>query len=151
MTITEFIQNEKTKDIQMSTFHYPKLIQTENKNFTAIVNYESILDHYVPVLRDYIVEIELTDNEATRYMFNLKKLSYKLYNTTEYWFTILFANEWYSGVQFDGTQKKIKVFSSDGINKIKLVLGVDSPFIQIYQSELNSDKKRVIQEQNAMQ
>jgi len=66
--------------------------------------------------------IELSDAECRIYKLNPKKLSYKIYDTTEIWFLILLANNIKSVTEFDLENNTILVPTNKMINKLlKLV------------------------------
>ena len=117
------------------------------------MNYQSIMDRYVQYIRDYITEIELSQEEMRKYRYNPKRLSFNLYGTTSYWWSIIFANQIHSLTEFDFSRDNvIKVFTREGISAFSTVLSVDKTFISENQSEVSKDRKSVtsmLQKQNA--
>lgn len=151
MTIDQFIQTEKNKSVKYPNYFYQKVISEDDLH--VIMNYQSIMDRYVQYIRDYITEIELSQEEMRKYRYNPKRLSFNLYGTTSYWWSIIFANQIHSLTEFDFSRDNvIKVFTREGISAFSTVLSVDKSFISENQSEVSKDRKSVtsmLQKQNA--
>ena len=151
MTIDQFIQTEKNKSVKYPNYYYQKVISEDDLH--VIMNYQSIMDRYVQYIRDYITEIELSQEEMRKYRYNPKRLSFNLYGTTSYWWSIIFANQIHSLTEFDFSRDNvIKVFTREGISAFSTVLSVDKTFISENQSEVSKDRKSVtsmLQKQNA--
>lgn len=151
MTIEQFIQTEQNKSVKYPNYYYQKVISEDDLH--VIMNYQSIMDRYVQYIRDYITEIELSQEEMRKYRYNPKRLSFNLYGTTSYWWSIIFANQIHSLTEFDFSRDNIiKVFTREGISAFSTVLSVDKTFISENQSEVSKDRKSVtsmLQKQNA--
>ena len=151
MTINQFIQTEQNKSVKYPNYYYQKVISEDDLHI--IMNYQSIMDRYVQYIRDYITEIELSQEEMRKYRYNPKRLSFNLYGTTSYWWSIIFANQIHSLTEFDFSRDNvIKVFTREGISAFSAVLSVDKTFISENQSEVSKDRKSVtsmLQKQNA--
>lgn len=151
MTIDQFIQTEQNKSVKYPNYYYQKVISEDDLH--VIMNYQSIMDRYVQYIRDYITEIELSQEEMRKYRYNPKRLSFNLYGTTSYWWSIIFANQIHSLTEFDFSRDNvIKVFTREGISAFSTVLSVDKAFISENQSEVSKDRKSVtsmLQKQNA--
>ena len=151
MTIDQFIQTEQNKSVKYPNYYYQKVISEDDLH--VIMNYQSIMDRYVQYIRDYITEIELSQEEMRKYRYNPKRLSFNLYGTTSYWWSIIFANQIHSLTEFDFSRDNvIKVFTREGISAFSTVLSVDKTFISENQSEVSKDRKTVtsmLQKQNA--
>ena len=151
MTIDQFIQTEQNKSVKYPYYYYQKVISEDDLH--VIMNYQSIMDRYVQYIRDYITEIELSQEEMRKYRYNPKRLSFNLYGTTSYWWSIIFANQIHSLTEFDFSRDNvIKVFTREGISAFSTVLSVDKTFISENQSEVSKDRKSVtsmLQKQNA--
>ena len=151
MTINQFIQTEQNKSVKYPNYYYQKVISEDDLH--VIMNYQSIMDRYVQYVRDYITEIELSQEEMRKYRYNPKRLSFNLYGTTSYWWSIIFANQIHSLTEFDFSRDNvIKVFTREGISAFSTVLSVDKTFISENQSEVSKDRKSVtsmLQKQNA--
>ncbi len=140
MTLNDFITESEAQAIKFSNLHYQKMIHDDTSGFTAVINSESILDKYFNIIQEYLYTIYLSDKELDEYKYNPKKLSFKLYNTTEYWFLILWANEMYSATQFD--QKKIRLIRKGAIQSLlSEIRSVDKIYINESAAELISDTK----------
>ena len=151
MTIEQFIQTEQNKSVKYPNYYYQKVISEDDLH--VIMNYQSIMDRYDQYIRDYITEIELSQEEMRKYRYNPKRLSFNLYGTTSYWWSIIFANQIHSLTEFDFSRDNvIKVFTREGISAFSTVLSVDKTFISENQSEVSKDRKSVtsmLQKQNA--
>ena len=151
MTIDQFIQTEQNKSVKYPNYYYQKVISEDDLH--VIMNYQSIMDRYVQYIRDYITEIELSQEEMRKYRYNPKRLSFNRYGTTSYWWSIIFANQIQSLTEFDFSRDNvIKVFTREGISAFSTVLSVDKTFISENQSEVSKDRKSVtsmLQKQNA--
>lgn len=151
MTIDQFIQTEQNKSVRYPNYYYQKVISEDDLH--VIMNYQSIMDRYAQYIRDYITEIELSQEEMRKYRYNPKRLSFNLYGTTSYWWSIIFANQIHSLTEFDFSRDNvIKVFTREGISAFSTVLSVDKTFISENQSEVSKDRKSVtsmLQKQNA--
>lgn len=151
MTIDQFIQTEQNKSVKYPNYYYQKVISEDDLH--VIMNYQSIMDRYVQYIRDYLTEIELSQEEMRKYRYNPKRLSFNLYGTTSYWWSIIFANQIHSLTEFDFSRDNvIKVFTREGISAFSTVLSVDKTFISENQSEVSKDRKSVtsmLQKQNA--
>lgn len=151
MTIDQFIQTEQNKSVKYPNYYYQKVISEDDLH--VIMNYQSIMDRYVQYIRDYITEIELSQEEMRKYRYNPKRLSFNLYGTTSYWWSIIFANQIHSLTEFDFSRDNvIKVLTREGISALSTVLSVDKIFISENQSEVSKDRKSVtsmLQKQNA--
>ena len=151
MTIDQFIQTEQNKSVKYPNYYYQKVISEDDLH--VIMNYQSIMDRYDQYIRDYITEIELSQEEMRKYRYNPKRLSFNLYGTTSYWWSIIFANQIHSLTEFDFSRDNvIKVFTREGISAFSTVLSVDKTFISENQSEVSKDRKSVtsmLQKQNA--
>lgn len=152
MTIDQFIQTEQNKSVKYPNYYYYQKVISED-DLHVIMNYQSIMDRYVQYIRDYITEIELSQEEMRKYRYNPKRLSFNLYGTTSYWWSIIFANQIHSLTEFDFSRDNvIKVFTREGISAFSTVLSVDKTFISENQSEVSKDRKSVtsmLQKQNA--
>lgn len=142
MTIPQFIEEANNKSIRFPNYYYQKIVSEDD--FHVILNLQSIMDRYVQYIRQFIVDIELTQEEIRKYRFNPKRLSYNLYGTTAYWWSILFANQIHSIAEFDFEKDNIiKVFAQDGITAFGNVISVDKTFINENATEVSNARKEV--------
>lgn len=75
---------------------------------TMVINVDGLLIPYETTLRKYLDYIKansflvkFTDEEKIKYMYNPKRLSYDLYNTTRLFFILLYINNMKSKIEFD--------------------------------------------------
>ncbi len=143
MTIQQFLEESNNKSIRYPKYYYKKVISEDD--FHVILNIQSIMDRYIQYIRQYIVELELNQEELRKYRYNPKRLSYNLYGTTAYWWSILLANQIHSITEFDFERDNVvKVFAQDGITAFSNVLSVDKTFINENESATSNDMKNVM-------
>lgn len=145
MTIQQFLEDANNKSIRYSKYYYTKVISEDD--FHAILNIQSIMDRYIQYIRQFIVELELSQEELRKYRYNPKRLSYNLYGSTAYWWSILLANQLHSITEFNFERDNvIKVFARDGLTAFSNVLSVDKTFINENESSTSNEKKTVMAE-----
>lgn len=145
MTIQQFLEDSNNKSIRYPKYYYKKVISEDD--FHVLLNIQSIMDRYIQYIRQYIVELELSQEELRKYRYNPKRLSYNLYGTTAYWWSILLANQIHSITEFDFERDNVvKVFARDGITAFSNVLSVDKTFINENESATSNDMKNVMAE-----
>lgn len=76
----------------------------------------NVLNDYYDELMDSAVTVELTDAEFNIYQYNPKRLSLYLYDSTEYYYIILFINQMASVKEFN--KKKIKLIRPKALSNI---------------------------------
>lgn len=87
-----------------------------------LIPYETTLKKYLEYIKANSFLVKFTNEERIKYMYNPKRLSYDLYNTTRLFFVILYINNMKSKIEFDRDtiwvpQPKIL---KDCIEKIKI-------------------------------
>lgn len=108
-TIDELIEWGKEQEISYRNLHKGAYITDSQSGDVIRIPLNSIMSDYRYFLEPYIIEVEMNDEELYLYQFKPKSLSYKLYNTTEYWSILLMINNCVSKVDFN--KKKIKVLN----------------------------------------
>lgn len=127
-TLKEFFEVSKQKEFKSSSLFLKRAIEV--KEVKLIINDFGILDKYMDALRDYRIELDLTDEQYDNYKLRPKKLAHWLYHSTEYWSLILEANEIYSASQFD--MRRPKVFSLNKLaTTLQEIMSIERPFINI--------------------
>ena len=96
---------------------------------TMVINVDGLLIPYETTLRKYLDYIKansflvkFTDEEKIKYMYNPKRLSYDLYNTTRLFFILLYINNMKSKIEFDRDTILVPqpAILKDCIEKIKI-------------------------------
>ncbi len=83
---------------------------------TIRIPYSSLLNKYRDFLSSSVVLTALTDGELRLYQFSPKRLSSKLYGTTELWSDLLQLNGMISLLEFN--RPVIKIYSPSAINDL---------------------------------
>lgn len=104
-TITHIIESYENEPITEGTIAFKEKINDE-----IIIKFHNVLSKYNDLLRKYIVEVDLTDEEYNRYKCLPNLMSYDLYGTPELGYSILYINNMVSMVEF--TKRRVKVFSN---------------------------------------
>lgn len=102
-SVAEFIANGASMSGQKNAYMDFSFIEKID-GFPYIV--KNIVDNYLYDLKERSVEVGLSNDEKDRYSFNPKRLSYKLYKTTMWYWLILKLNDMADVHEFDLFQKK---------------------------------------------
>jgi hypothetical protein len=81
---------------------------------------DNILNKYMSILKNYFINVTLTDEEMTKYSYQPKKLSLDLYGTIELWFLLIRINNLTSISEFN--KKKIKIFHPDYLDILNKIM-----------------------------
>ena len=106
-TIDDLVEWGKEQEISYRNLHKGAYITNLQSGDVIRIPLNSIMSDYRYFLEPYIIEIEMNDEELYLYQFKPKSLSYKLYETTEYWSVLLMINSCVSKIDFN--KKRIKV------------------------------------------
>ena len=99
-----------------------------------ILTFETIVSKYMHVLKPFIVDLELTNDELFLYKFQPKRFCLDIYNTMELWSPLLYINNMVSITEFN--RKKIKVFTPQ-------ILEVMDDLLALLETDLQANKNRV--------
>lgn len=137
MTINEFFETERSKNFHMEDTYFKQILN--DTGFTPqLILESSVLDNYQSILRDFIVRLPITDKFRNKYKYNPKKLAAKEYESTEYWFLILYANEMYSATQFSLDKGYIYMYRQGIQQVINEILNIERKYIQKNAAEVSS-------------
>ena len=140
MDIKEALDTALQGDMTIAKLHYPKVLNDNRLGIKATVNYESRLDYFISSLNDYKSEMTLTQELYDKYKYNPKMMSYDLYDTTDYWWLLLQANEMYSAVEFN--KRKVKYYSKSALKQlIPMILRWDMSVYNLYAEEARTDQR----------
>ena len=140
MDIKEALDTALQGDMTIAKLHYPKVLNDNRLGIKATVNYESRLDYFISSLNDYKSEMTLTQELYDKYKYNPKMMSYDLYNTTDYWWLLLQANEMHSAVEFN--KRKVKYYSKSALKQlIPMILRSDMSIYNLYAEEARTDQR----------
>lgn len=114
-TLSEFIaiSNAITDNFSHRTFC---MMETRDGIEYAVYN---VLDDYLTELKQQALTIKLTDKEKDTYIYNPKLLSYKIYNTTLWYYIILRLNNLCNVHEFTISSGKLLLIP---LNKLKILL-----------------------------
>lgn len=85
-----------------------------------ISNYGTIIDKYLPLIKQNTISYEVLPEEEKLYFYQPKRLSQDLYGTTELWSTIMNINHIYNISQFN--KSSILILTQDGIDLIEEII-----------------------------
>lgn len=140
MDIKEALDTALQGDMTIAKLHYPKVLNDSTLGIKATVNYESRLDYFISSLNDYKSEMTLTQELYDKYKYNPKMMSYDLYDTTDYWWLLLQANEMHSAVEFN--KRKVKYYSKSALKQlIPMILRSDMSIYNLYAEEARTDQR----------
>ena len=140
MDIKEALDTALQGDMTIAKLHYPKVLNDSRLCIKATVNYESRLDYFISSLNDYKSEMTLTQELYDKYKYNPKMMSYDLYDTTDYWWLLLQANEMHSAVEFN--KRKVKYYSKSALKQlIPMILRSDINIYNLYAEEARTDQR----------
>lgn len=105
-----YINNNKTEktgllvdailEAQKDEYTFLKTSIIKNVN-GLLIPYETTLRKYLDYIKDNSFLVKFTDEEKNKYLYNPKRLSYDLYNTTRLFFILLYINNMKSKIEFD--------------------------------------------------
>ena len=140
MDIKEALDTALQGDMTIAKLHYPKVLNDSTLGIKATVNYESRLDYFISSLNDYKSEMTLTQELYDKYKYNPKMMSYDLYDTTDYWWLLLQANEMHSAIEFN--KRKVKYYSKSALKQlIPMILRSDMSIYNLYAEEARTDQR----------
>lgn len=90
---------------------------------------DNILNKYMSIIKDYFINITLTDEETSKYFYHPKKLSLDLYGTIELWFLLIKINNMTSISEFN--KKKIKIFHPDHLDVLNKIMIKEADYLSI--------------------
>lgn len=100
-TISDLIELESEKDISHKTLNNDLYIYDHKLERTILLPFNALINKYKDYFSDYIVHIELTEEEKNVFRYSPKKMSLAQYGTTGYWSLILYINDCASVLDFD--------------------------------------------------
>lgn len=111
-TITASITSGLSDEYNPSQLSYRKFVETSSGSNNLIVPFESFFDKYYDAIKsEFVEEMELTEDDLSKYKYNPKRLSYDSFGTVELWTAILRINDMASVMEFNSS--KILMFTSD--------------------------------------
>lgn len=124
-TVERFISNYRHDPITIDKCYLKDIEETNSRKL--IIPGQDIFSKYKADL-DEIIEIHtMSSIEKRRWLYNPKVMSFDLYNTTEYWFLLLQANEVFSATQF--SMNPVKKYNSSLPMIISRIINLEKEII----------------------
>ena len=117
-TITGYITQGKLLKVSESAMSFKEVIDDE-----IVVQYHNIMTKNVDILRPYIMEFEMTDEELQRYKHQPGLYCYEAYGTPELASSLMYINNMVSRADFK--KKKIKTFTTNIMDIIKELMSLN--------------------------
>ena len=131
-TIENLIESYQDEAITEGSIAFKEKINGE-----LVIKFHNILSKYHDLMKKYIVTVDLTDSEYSRYKCLPNLMSYDLYGTPELGYSLLYINNMVSVTEF--TKRTVNVFGTN-INEVlkeMMVLlrkDLDSNHLRIFES-----------------
>jgi len=129
MTINDFIQDQLSNE----EFLIDNTIVYSIKNDISLPNGSVLFRKYKSLIDSNLIEVEIDDKLMTKFKYNPKLVSKKLYGTTSLWYLILWVNKMVSPQEF--TKKKIKVFNPNKIDVLRNILSEEEEYLELNKYE----------------
>lgn len=123
-TIEEQILEGENNELSFRTLHTYANIENAVDEERLVVPFGSLLNKYRHFLKPLVTELPLNHTLYLKYRFSPKTLSLDLYDTTEYWASLMELNNCVSISDFD-FEESIKVYDPtqilDMVNEILIL------------------------------
>lgn len=127
-TIEEQIDYGMETPLSNSIMHMKE--KFKDKNDRVIIHCATpLITKYWDIVQNYVVDIELTEDEFIKYARRPRLLSLDKYETIELWASILLINNMVSPVQFN--KRKIKMFTTDILEILEELLILEEGNIKL--------------------
>jgi hypothetical protein len=127
-TIEEQIDYGMETPLSNSIMHMKE--KFKDKNDRVIIHCATpLITKYWDIIQNYVVDIELTEDEFLKYARRPRLLSLDKYETIELWASILLINNMVSPVQFN--KRKIKMFTTDILEILEELLILEEGNIKL--------------------
>lgn len=127
-TIEEQIDYGMETPLSNSIMHMKE--KFKDKNDRVIIHCATpLITKYWDIIQNYVVDIELTEDEFLKYARRPRLLSLEKYETIELWASILLINNMVSPVQFN--KRKIKMFTTDILEILEELLILEEGNIKL--------------------
>lgn len=127
-TIEEQIDYGMETPLSNSIMHMKE--KFKDKNDRVIVHCATpLITKYWDIIQNYVVDVELTEDEFLKYARRPRLLSLDKYETIELWASILLINNMVSPVQFN--KRKIKMFTTDILEILEELLILEEGNIKL--------------------
>ena len=99
-SIKDQVIDNRNMDFTYNMMHKHADLYDIQTNRDILIPYESYTSKYKDALTNVIVESKLSEEEKRAYWYKPKTVSFELYGTTEFWYTLLILNQCTSINQF---------------------------------------------------
>lgn len=110
------IQDSREAEICARNLSMLATLHDTAKNETIKIPYSSLMNKYRDYLSSAVQLTKISDGEMVKYQFQPKRLSSKLYGTTELWSDILRLNGMISILEFN--RPIIKIYNASKLNDL---------------------------------
>ena len=111
-TITQQIRNGKNTKIADQSLRLRQLVKISDDT-ALLLNTKSILSQYRNVIKDYIIDYKMSDQDIKVFQYRPEYLSWSLDGTIELAPLILQINNMVSAAEFCNLENGLKLFSSN--------------------------------------
>ena len=136
-TIGEFISEYRDLQIKESTFY--TIGELSDNKCKYLVLDENWINTYTARLDTFKVEKKLSTEDYLKYKYNPARLSKDLYDTTEFAWLILHANEMNSETEFNS--RNIFIYKAGAIDFLNEILVVNDEIIASNETEIYNLKQ----------
>ena len=124
-TIEELLDSVNESELSYRNLH--SYVYIKNKEEHIKIPYGSVINNYLPFLKETAVTTDFSEMEKVKYQYKPKSLSYDLYGTTELWSALLELNNMVSLLDLK-TDKPIQVFDPTEVmellNEVMILEGI---------------------------
>lgn len=117
-TITGYITQGKLLSISESSMSFKEVVDDE-----IVVQYYNVMTKYADILKPYIMEFEMSEDEFQRYKHQPGLYCYEAYGTPELASSLLYINNMVSRADFK--KKKIKTFTTNILDVVKELMSLN--------------------------
>lgn len=134
-TIQGFISTGRSNDV---SYHYSSILELLDEDI--YISAHNIFHDYKDELLDESVDVTLSDSEYYDYLYQPRRLAYKLYGYTDLYFVLMILNDICDVKDFNF--KKVKVLHPDSIGILSRVINAEEYYInknRSYISEIEEE------------
>lgn len=117
-TIDAVIETGLNLSVSEDTMAFKELINDE-----VLFAYDNVITRYRDILTDYIIYIDLTDDDYQRYKYQPQLFCYDYYGTPELASSILYINNMVSRTEF--TKQSFMIFNDDIMDIIQELMSLN--------------------------
>lgn len=128
-SIDQFVDAYESEQVTEGTISFKEKI-----NDSIIIKFHNVISKHIDLMKPYIVDVVLTDDEYARYKCLPNLFCYDIYGTPELAYSLLYINNMVSITEF--TRKSIKAFTTDINDVIKELMILNQTDLEHNQVEV---------------